>query len=86
MSATICIRQKKNGDYTYRVRIRRKGYPLFSASFEDWQRASNWIRENEELFYDDPVQFIKNHKALGKEMRLMGVRVQNGMKRPVEKY
>ena len=40
-------RKKKNGTFSYTARIRVKGYPTISATFEKKQDAQLWIQENE---------------------------------------
>ncbi len=40
-------RKKKNGTYTYTARIRVKGYPSMSATFDKKTKAQLWIQENE---------------------------------------
>lgn len=40
-------RQKKNGDYTYTARIRVKGYPTMTATFDKKKLAILWVQENE---------------------------------------
>jgi integrase len=46
--ATITRRSRRNGDdYTYRVQIRRKGYPTLSQSFDTRKDAAQWAREHD---------------------------------------
>ena len=40
-------RQKKNGKISYTARIRIKGYPTLTATFERKTDAQLWISENE---------------------------------------
>ena len=46
--ATISRRPRRNGGgYTYRVQIRRKGYPTVSQSFDTRKDAHQWAREHD---------------------------------------
>lgn len=45
--ATIVERPNRKAESTWQAKVRRKSYPLFSASFTDRHRAELWVRDLE---------------------------------------
>jgi hypothetical protein len=65
----IDTRVLKNGVIRYRVRIRHKGLPFFSMTFDDYGAACEWLEslESEYALYWEVCH--KNKASLMKEMR-----------------
>jgi hypothetical protein len=48
--ATILKRKKKDGTFTYRVNIRKKGLPNMNMSFDTEEKARIWAQSTEDAF------------------------------------
>jgi len=62
--ATITERKHPSGNVTYRVRLRKRGIPTFSLTFDSLEEASDWVQHNEKLFYEDPDYFFLWREAI----------------------
>lgn len=56
--ASIFPRKNKDGSITWRMMIRRKGLPIFCWAFSTKKEATQWVRENEKKFIDNPDKFL----------------------------
>jgi len=52
--AHIQKRLKKNGEFSYTVRIRIKNIPVFTITFYSIEEADKWLSKNEKLYIEDP--------------------------------
>lgn len=57
--ASICVRNYVNGKESVRVVLRKKGYPTFSISFDDWKSACDWVKINEIKYYQNPLWYFE---------------------------
>jgi len=55
--ATIYPRQNKDGTITWRMMIRRKGYPILCRAFSSEKDAKEFAEANEEIYCTDPDSF-----------------------------
>ena len=58
--ATIYERKNLNGSSTWRVQLRRKGYPTFCLSFDSEKDAIDWAHIHEPLFLKKPASYYKH--------------------------
>lgn len=79
--ATITQVKYKN-KVVYKVRLKKKGIPTFTLTFEDLESAANWLDANEEAYFADPEKYIRQRVADFIEMRKEMVRSKNGMIKP----
>lgn len=54
--ATIFQRKNKDGSVTWRIQIRRKGYPILCRSFSTQEEAEDFIK-CEEFYCTNPENF-----------------------------
>lgn len=59
--ASIFKRENKNGTFSWRVQIRRKGLKTFVTSFSSKKDAETFVSENEEKYCLDPENFNWDH-------------------------
>lgn len=52
--ATIDERLYPNGRVTYRVRLRKKGFPTFSITFDSREKAVQFVRDYEDKYRETP--------------------------------
>ena len=52
--ATILERETASGQKRYRVQLRRKGVPSLNLTFDTKEAASDWIRDHEMQYLDNP--------------------------------
>lgn len=57
--ATVYERKYSTGRVVYRVTLRRRSYPTFCLSFDDWNEACNWVEKNELEYFKNPDYFFK---------------------------
>lgn len=62
--ATIDKRQKKNGEWSYRVAVRIKGFPETCATFTSEEEAKEWARQTEETFRSRKNRFSPTLKII----------------------
>lgn len=55
--ASVYPRHNKDGTTTWRMMIRRKGYPTICKAFATQEEAIIFARTNEELYCTDPDSF-----------------------------
>lgn len=58
--ATIYERKDLQGQTTWRVQIRRKGYPTFCLSFDTEEEATKWAKEHEPMYMQNATWYV-NH-------------------------
>lgn len=56
--ATIIERERKNGEKTWKVAIRRENKPHFYLTFDDLQAACEWVENNEKKYILDPDSYF----------------------------
>lgn len=57
--SSVFERKHPSGRVSIRVLLRRKGYPSFSLSFDNWDSACDWVEENEEKYFQNPERYHK---------------------------
>jgi len=62
--ATITKRVYQSGYVVYRMRIRRKGVPVFCMTFESREEAESWILTHEILYMSNPKKYIERMNKL----------------------
>lgn len=67
--ATIYERKYSNGRTVYRATLRRRHFPTFCLTFDDWKEACDWVEKNELLYYEDPEKYFKWRDETNKVMR-----------------
>ena len=82
MAVSIQERKRKD-DTVFRLRIRIKGYPCFSATFATHEDCIDWL----DLYYDrylaDPKKFVKDHRKYAVYMNRKNIHMdENGMIQP----
>lgn len=58
--ATIYKRKDVEGRESWRVQLRRLGYPHFSISFDSEEEAKQWAKENEPKFLENANKYLQN--------------------------
>lgn len=56
--ATIYKRKNPGGLESWRVLIRRKGFPTFCLSFDSREEAEQWANEHEPRYLENPNQYF----------------------------
>lgn len=80
--ASIQERKFNSGAVTYRVRLRRRGWPSFSLTFDSLAEAAAWVKENEERYFDNTTEYAKWRKDLYYDMQATGKQVQDNILKP----
>lgn len=80
--ATITERKHPSGNVTYRVRLRKRGIPTFSLTFDSLEEASDWVRHNERLFYNDPTHYFLWRELLYYKMQRENLNVSGHILKP----
>lgn len=57
--ATIYKRKLLSGNFSWRVQLRRKGYPTFCLSFDTEIEARQWAKEHEPKFLTKPSSYYE---------------------------
>lgn len=66
--ATINERERKNGDSTWKVAIRRKNVPEFYITFDNFRAACDWVEANEKKYMRNPAEYFAWRQDLMNEM------------------
>jgi hypothetical protein len=80
--ATITERKFPSGNITYRVRLRKRGLPSFSLTFDCLIEASDWVQNNEKLFYENPDKYFEWRQSLYFEMQSEKLKVRGNLLKP----
>ena len=82
MGASIYERKRKD-DVVFRLRIRIKDYPTFSATFCTRKDCVDWLDMYYEKYMKDPETFVKDHRKYAQYMNRKNIMVdENGMHQP----
>lgn len=57
--AAIHERKYPSGRTTWKVGLRRRGFPSFYLTFDDLDEACDWIEKNEKEYYKNPEKYFK---------------------------
>ena len=66
----------------YRIRLKKKGLPTLTLTFDDLESAANWLDANEDAYLADPIAFLAKQKEITLFMRRHMLKSMNGMRRP----
>lgn len=80
--ASIQERKFPSGNVTYRVRLRKRGFPEFSLTFDSLLEASDWVQYNEKLFYEDPEKYFQWRAQLYFDMQAEQQKVRSNILKP----
>ncbi len=82
MGASILPRKRKD-EIVFRLRIRIKDYPSFSATFCTAEDCKDWLDMYYERYLKDPVKFMRDHRKYTMYMKKNRICVdENGMLQP----
>ena len=70
---SICKRVYNSGTVAYRIRIRAPNYPHFSLTFDDYDKACEFLDDFEAEFMKDPQRFFDWRDKQYRQMRKDGV-------------
>lgn len=80
---SIEIRKYQTGRVSYKVSLRKIGFPTFCITFDDLEEAANWMEKNENEYYENPDKYIAWRQEMSYKMHRNLKKTSKHIKRPL---
>lgn len=75
-------RVRKDGESVFQVRFVKKGYPVFSLTFDNRNAAMQWLEDNENDYPKKVQEMLDFRESIFLEMRWFDLKVLRNIVRP----